>query len=254
MAKKQKKKSPDLLRKPWVWVVIFFIAAAVIAGIVYLSIEILRSEDAGNTTTPTANTLSNSDYVTQPDDFDEIVLNQGLIITDMRSYSGKYMEDGSNSQISDVMMLIVKNTNVQDIQLARIHVAYKDFTAQFQITNLPAGGSVVLLEQNKKPLPEEKYQSIEMKDVVFFDEPMSMRPDIFSVTSVTNTITIKNITDKDITGDIYIYYKNCSSDLFYGGITYRIKVEGGLKAGESKSLPASHYHEKGSRLLMINYG
>lgn len=68
-----------------------------------------------------------------------VELGDGLRIERMDRYAGIYMEDGSNEVVQDVMMLQVRNTSEQDLQLARIRVHYADFTAEFEVTNLPAG-------------------------------------------------------------------------------------------------------------------
>ena len=64
-------------------------------------------------------------------------------------------------------------------------------------------------------------------------------------------MNITNISGNDITGDVVIYYKNASSDMLYGGITYRVTVTGGLKAGEIKQLTGSHFSASGSRIMFV---
>ena len=58
-------------------------------------------------------------------------LGVGLLVTKIGSYAGIYMEDGSDRIVSNMMMLLVKNTTGKDLQLARISVVYEDFTAEF---------------------------------------------------------------------------------------------------------------------------
>lgn len=57
------------------------------------------------------------------------------------------------------------------------------------------------------------------------------------------TMTVKNKSGQDVVGDLYIYYKYVTDDVLYGGITFRVPIEGGLKAGESKVVLAGHYDE-----------
>lgn len=183
-----------------------------------------------------------------------INLGYGLEISDVGSYIGAYMEDGSDEFVSGVMMLIVRNNGETDLQFANIEVAYTDFTASFQVTNLPAGQAVVLLELNRQPLPEGEPLSAVAQNVVLFDEPMSLREDILALSGSDGSITVKNISDADISGDIYVYYKNSAADLLYGGITYRAKVEGGLAAGEERSIVAGHYDPDNSLLTLVTCG
>ena len=47
-------------------------------------------------------------------------------------------------------------------------------------------------------------------------------------------LNVPNISDEDIPGDVVVYYKHASADMLYGGITYRVTISGGIKAGESR--------------------
>jgi len=49
-------------------------------------------------------------------------------------------------------------------------------------------------------------------------------------------------------------YKNAAADLYYGGITYRVRIEGGIKAGEIKQLMAGHFSETGSKIMFVTVG
>lgn len=178
-------------------------------------------------------------------------LSDGLYITDVGSYAGVYMEDGSDETVSDVMMLVLENASGKDLQLARIQLVYGDFTAEFETTNVPAGESVVLLEKNRHSAPQTPYQSAEASVVAFFDEPMSLQEDRLRITGMDGVLEVTNISEADITGDVFIYYKNAAADLLYGGITYRVRVNGGIAAGETAQITTGHYTQAGSRILWV---
>ncbi len=183
-----------------------------------------------------------------------IELSDGLVIHHISSYAGIYMEDGSDEPVSDVMMIVLENTAEQDLQLARISIEYSGFTAEFEVTNLPAGEKVVALEKSRHPGTSEKYLSIQTKNVLFFPEPMGLEEERIEIKGHNGTLEVTNISGEDIPGDIYIYYKNSATDLLYGGITYRVPVRGGLKAGESTTVIAGHYTPNNSRLLLVDCG
>jgi hypothetical protein len=180
-----------------------------------------------------------------------IRLGGDLVITDMGSYAGIFMEDGTDEIVSDVMMLVVRNDGTDDLQLARINLAFADYTAQFEVTNLPAGESVVLLERNRHPYEGDNFLKAEALNIVHFSTPMTLMEERFEIVGGNGYITVKNISDQDISGDIFLYYKNSASDLLYGGITYRARVSGGIKAGETMRVTTGHYHDGSSRLLMV---
>ena len=180
-----------------------------------------------------------------------IVLGDGLQILDMGSYAGMYMEDGTNETVADVMMVILENMGDQDLQLARINIEYSGFTAEFEVTNLPAGEKAVLLEKNRHGAMAEEYENIQIKNLVHFPEPMSLQEDRIRIEGHEGTLNVTNISGEDISGDIYIYYKHSASDLLYGGITFRVAVRGGLKAGQSSQVIAGHYAPDTCRILQV---
>lgn len=191
---------------------------------------------------------------TVPQPSNQFVLSQELEITLVGSYAGIYMEDGSDEIVSDVMMIVLKNTSDADLQLARIDLIYEDFVAEFEVTNLPAGESVVLLEKNRRSDTGSQYEEAQVRNVVFFSEPMSLAEDKFEIVANKGSIELTNISETDVAGDIYIYYKNSASDLLYGGITYRARIEGGLAAGETARVITGHYDPDNSVILDVVYG
>ncbi len=183
-----------------------------------------------------------------------ISLGQGLVIEGVSNYAGIYMEDGSDQIVTDVMMILVRNTSDQDIQFARIHMVYDSFEAQFEVSNLPAGDACVLLEKNRASMPDTAFESAELKNVAFFKEPMNLQTDRLEITGGKGYLEVKNISQEDFTGIVRIFYKNSSQDLFYGGITYVATLEGGLAVGETYRILTGHYSEGNSRIVHVTCG
>ncbi len=178
-------------------------------------------------------------------------LGQELLITDILAYTGAYMEDGSDDVVSDVLGIILKNNSRQALQYADITLSFGQEQAQFSAVNIPAGQRVVLLEKSRMAYTGGLPDSTQLSNVVFLPE-LPMHADVFAVTGSKGMLTVKNISDTAITGDIYIYYKNKSQDLLYGGISYRVKLRG-LEAGESETVIAAHFRPGASEVLMVSY-
>lgn len=185
---------------------------------------------------------------------DAIVLASGLQIDYIASYTGIYMEDGSDEIVSDVMMMILTNTTEDDLQLARISIHYSDFVAEFEVTNLPSKASVVLLEKNRHSMVEQEYKMIDVQNVVFFQSPMSMMDDTLQIVGGDGYLDVTNISKKATSGNVFIYYKNSAVDLLYGGITYRARIEKPIQPGETVRVMTRHYQEGNSRLIMVTCG
>lgn len=211
-------------------------------------------EPSGVDTQPSRETVAETTGQVIQEEPDPIELSDGLRILHIGSYAGMYMEDGSNDVVSDVMMLILENTSDQDLQLARISMQYQDCTAEFEITNLPAGEKLVALESSRQAAVAGDPIAVEMRNVIFFTEPMDTRAETLEISGGNGVMTVKNISDEDITGDFYVYYKNSASDLLYGGITYRVLVAGGVAAGETAQVFAGHYTPESSRIISVGIG
>ena len=265
-SKKQKKHKKKNGRSTLV--VLLAVLSIILAVLICLAISLSRRQVAElpktDPTEQTAQTTQSTEAATEqtidvhPEETETepkfIELSDGLTIHYISSYAGMYMEDGSNEIVSNVLMAVLENTSEQDLQLARIVVEYADFTAEFEVTNLPSGEKVVLLEKNRHSATDEAYQNIQVKNVVYFPEAMSLQEERLRITGSNGTLMVENISGEDIPGDIYIYYKHSAADLLYGGITYRVAVRGGLKAGQSNTVIAGHYTPDTCRILQADCG
>lgn len=186
----------------------------------------------------------------EPEDSQTAFLGDNLYITDIGNYTGAYMEDGSDEILTGILMIVLKNEGEAALQLARISLVYADFTANFEVTNLPAGESVVLLEKNRHPYVSDRYLRATTENVVFFQEPMSLQEDKVKITGSKGFLEVENLTDETM-GEIYIYYKNSAADLLYGGITYRARVDSGLKGGRKTTVLTNHFNPKTCTILNV---
>ena len=180
-----------------------------------------------------------------------INLGYGVYLERVNNYTGIYMEDGSDELVSGVMMIRVTNTGEDDIQLMQIEVAYPEDTYRFQVTNLPAGSSAILLELSRQPKPEGDPISAVASNVVLFPENMTVDQTVYEISGAAGMMNVKNISGADIEGDIYVYYKYKMQDVFYGGITFRVTISGGLKAGEIRQVMATHFNPDNCQVVLV---
>ena len=180
-----------------------------------------------------------------------IFLGNDLIVTDVGAYTGSFIEDGSNDPVTNVLMLVVRNDNERDLQLARIKMEFSSYTAEFEVTNLPAGESVVLLEKNRRTYEEVKANDISAHTVAFFPEKMSLHSDVVKISGDKGTLQVENLSDKTL-GEMYIYYKHSASDILYGGITYRTRIDAGLEPGAIANVLTGHYDPDSCKLLAVD--
>lgn len=243
------------------FVLLILLTVVVIAGVL-LSTLTPRGQAPAQTKLPTASRSAPAPTpsalpapeTTQPVPTEPfmIELEQGLAITAIEEFAGLYMEDGSDEAVQGLLMIILENRSGSDLQYAQITLEFADAQAHFEVTNLPAGGSCVLLEKNRMGYRTERPEAARAENVALIGD-FPMYEDLFEITTADGLINIRNISDADISGDIYVYYKNVGGGLYYGGITYRAKIAGGLAAGEIGQIMTNHYYEDASEILMVTY-
>lgn len=174
----------------------------------------------------------------------------GLVIRSITSYDGTYIEDGSDSDISGVTVIILENTGDTEVEYASITVNREGTELQFEASALPAGETVVVQEKNRVLFEGGNYTdcSADVAEIEEFD----MSSDQIRVDETGDqTLTVTNLTDENISA-VRIFYKFYmeDEDTYVGGITYTAKITG-LDANASVEITPSHYLKGSSRIMMI---
>ena len=189
-------------------------------------------------------------------DMDDIHdLGGGVMITGFLPYTGAFMEDRTDEVVTDVLAIQVTNTGEEYIQTMDITLNAGDTLAQFSLSTLFPGETVVVLEKNRmaySTAPE--FESVQTSAVALFEAHPGMCQDKLEIQCLNGVINVTNISGEDITGDILIYYKNYVSGVYYGGITYRLRIEGGLKAGEIRQGTAVHFNPDNNTVVFVTCG
>lgn len=251
MSKNKNKKSAKA-DSSWVW--LLAAAISILAAAVLLVWLVAGREGGENPQKPSVTQQTTHPVKIENPEKVNINLGYGMEIVDVAKYTGVYMEDGTNEVVSGLLMIVVKNNGEQDVQFAEIEMPVDDKIAYFKMSTLPVGESMVLLEQNRIAYVDTEYSTAISKNVVLFQEPMSLCTDKLKLQEMNGVINVMNISGADITGDIIIYYKNSSDDMLYGGVTYRTVIPGGIRKDEIKQIQAKHYTTTGSRIMFVTCG
>lgn len=248
---KQKKKA---VRTRVLWILALL---AILAAILVMACQHADNTEPTAIPTEERHIAETTQSVQSEEDLvDEGSINLGyeLYMTDIGKYTGIYMEDGTDELVSGVLMLVVKNNGEKDIQYAEITIPLGEDTARFTMSTLPVGESVVLLERNRMLYEKEvDYSAIipKIEHLAYFQGSMNKQEDKLEISIVDGAINVKNISGENISGNITVYYKNAAQDIYYGGITYRITVEGGLKADELRQVMTKHASDTGSKIMFV---
>ena len=186
----------------------------------------------------------------EPVEFPYDVPGTGITVQNISSYSGIYVEDGSDQEISNVSAMQMYNSGSNAVEYVSVSVKCNGEQLEFEASDIPAGASVMVQEKNKKAYQSGTYT--ECVGTAAKVDGFGMSEDKVQVTpNDDNTFTVTNLTEETIPC-VRIFYKLYMEDkgIYVGGITYNVKVTE-LEAGTSQTVSPSHYAQGYSRLMMV---
>lgn len=195
--------------------------------------EQVADNDLGNVTT---DTNKNTQWSVMNDD------EYGVEITAMeKGYNGAFVEDGSDEPVKKVYALVFTNQGDQDIQYGEYVFQSGKNELSFRFSNLPVGQSCMVLETNRKSFKKKADLTLESRVVVQVDELPFAREELLVVDNSDDTITVMNLTEKDIPV-ARVFYKSFDEEenRFLGGITYTAKADK-IPAGSGVTLTPEHF-------------
>ena len=181
----------------------------------------------------------------------EITLSDpNLTVEAIGSYSGNFLEDGSDEPTANVAAMLITNNSDQMLQIAEITFQVNDTeTASFKVTDLPAGTSTLVLEANKREYSEEDSYTYGETATGYMEEP-TLEEDKFELVTEDGKITLKNKTDQSY-DKVYVYYKYVQlGGAYLGGITYRTPFENVPAGGEVEAV-AAHFNPESSKIMAV---
>ena len=180
-------------------------------------------------------------------------MSNSLQLVQTGRYSGMFVEDGSDELVQDILAITVENTGEKTVQLASLTLTAKSGEIyEFELTTLPPGEKLAVLEKNRAPYDSSmEIASVQSGDVIVFDEEPTLCEDVLEFSCADRSVTVKNISDKDISGG-RVFYKSVSGNTLVGGITYMLTIPA-LRAGQETTLSAGHYLDGASRLIFATY-
>ncbi len=181
-------------------------------------------------------------------------LNEKFSLACVGTYSGTFVEDGLDEQVTDVLTIVVQNISSDLIEYGLITLDCGGETASFELSALPAGSYVLVMEKNR--LTYNDTMELSKPTCEQYAEPNNLVMDFgndFKVYPSDGVINIENISGRDIESDVSLFYKNYEYGLFFGGITYRARFSGGVKAGQIAQCMQQHYSLEKSAIMYMSY-
>lgn len=172
-----------------------------------------------------------------------------LVIQNVSSYDGVFLEDGSDTDISGVAAIVMKNTGSEDIEYAKIQLGSESGDCTFEASDIPAGATIVAQEINKVPYSGVTFNSCKSE---VGEKKLEQSAGIISVEEQSDgTILVKNLTGSTIPC-VRVFYKFYMNEeaAYVGGITYNAKLTD-LAANASETIAPTHYAAGYSKVVMV---
>lgn len=172
-----------------------------------------------------------------------------LMVLQSGQYSGLSPESGADAQVENVAALLVANISEETCQFCTLNYTIDGTPAVFQISELPAGKAVWVLEASQLTIAQDAGFHYESDISAFRAADAAWLPDV-TATGDGGQLTVTNAGETDYPL-VTVYYKlTYGENTYLGGIAYRITVDG-LAAGESKTLTAGHFYAGACEIVGI---
>lgn len=204
------------------------------------------NENSTDTMTSADNSNTQSTTVTFPYQ----ILDSDLTVTNISSYDGIFLEDGSDQEVSGIAAMVLQNTGDINVEYASISIKRDGEELQFEASDIPAGATVVVQEKNKAAYGSGTFS--DCSAVIADLDSFEMSEDKVKVEETEKgALQVTNLTDREIPC-IRIFYKFYIADQqsYVGGITYTAKLTN-VAGGSSQTVTPSHYVAGSSQVLMV---
>ncbi len=183
-----------------------------------------------------------------------IEIADGITLDWVYTATGYFPEDATDDMVEDVLAAKFTNTTDRSLEYMTLTLTVNGEEYPFSIKTLPAGRSVYVFNSDRLAAPTDVTEvTSEVEYQVFFADEPTLREDVFKYTVTDGMIAVTNVTDEDITADFYVYYKSTAGEDLFGGITYRFKVSGTIKAGESFNGYTPHAYSHMTEVMFTDY-
>ena len=167
------------------------------------------------------------------------------------SFSGIFVEDGSDVPAENVAALLVTNRSEKYLDLANVVYEIDGVKATFIITGLPAGKSTWVMEYTKMQIEAESEIKYVGCNTSFRDDAIATAKEV-TLRCDGNLLYATNNTDRTLE-NVFIYYKSLHSDgNYFGGITYLVEF-GSIEPGKTIEKLGGHFAVGESEIVRIGW-
>ena len=173
-----------------------------------------------------------------------------LIAERLISYEGTFLEDGGESEVVGVAALMLKNQGKDHIRSAQIRVLQGERILTFELTHLPPGKEILVLEKNKQLFYGDNISACVGVAEVIRDNGWMNKTQI--TPTGRRSLQIMNLTNEKLE-NVIVHYKTfyAPAGFYVGGITYSICIEK-VKELEAVQLFPYPFEEQSSAVVWVS--
>ena len=224
------------MKKNIVAVVLISLTAIVVFMTVMLKFGVLPSEEAS--TVAETEVESKTAYIQKPST--DINVDSWLKISEITEYNGR-------------LAVVAENISGTDVEYAVLTVKNGNETYSFNASVLLRNTKVMLMcNENVGFDADAVYTLWKTENILNFATPPSMNEDVLEISVLNGSVSVKNISGKDIDSDILICYKDNADGIPNGSVTRRIRLSG-LAASAKTFVNAPELNENNCTIMFTQY-
>lgn len=221
----------------------FFIAAGItflLAIAVFSAVTLINGKSPSEVPTIVANdeTESRTAYAQKPST--DINVDSWLKISEITEYNGR-------------LAVVAENISGTDVEYAVLTVKNGNETYSFNASVLLRNTKVMLMcNENVGFDANAVYTLWKTENILNFTTTPSMNEDVLEISVLNGSVSVKNISGKDIDSDILICYKNTADGIPDGSVTRRIRLSG-LAASAKTFVNTPELNENNCIIMFTQY-
>lgn len=173
-----------------------------------------------------------------------------LVVCQLASYDGPYLEDGTEEELAGVAALVVENTGTIGMEYVELVITQGQKELVFDATYIPPRGTLLILEKNRQLYTQTEVSGCRCRTLIpgTFDwekERVRIQPgEGFS-------IAVTNLTEEAMSA-VRVFYKQheAAADMYVGGITFSVVIPD-LQPGETREITPYRYANGYSAVVAV---
>lgn len=172
----------------------------------------------------------------------------GVVLESLQKYDGPYFEDGTNGYVQGIASAVFINAGSKCLESAFIEVCLEGDSYIFEVTMLPPGMRVLVLERDKSVFLYGSVTSCTISDR--YIESVADEQ-LFVENLQDGSCRLKNVSCFEIS-ELSVFHKRWSeeTEMYLGGISYKTYIMN-FQSGDELVIKSGHTFPGNSKIVCI---